>query len=542
MEKMTELQKKSKTADTDFMEPARVKVPQPQRISANRNGMVATAHFGATRAGVTILEAGGNAMDAAVAAAFALGVCEPQASGLGGQTMMVHHVAETGQTVAIDGSSRAPNRAVIEASDKSSRLLGYGATTVPSTPATLGYVLGRYGTLSLEQVLKPAIDLAEKGVQVTELQRRLQQRELRNFKKGNAGGFFLRGGDKPYTVGSVFKQPVLAKTYIRLAEAGIEDFYTGAIGERICEDMKKNGGFIQKDDMANIPWPIEREPVSSRFGNLYVHTMPPPAAGRTLLQMLNILRKFPKNLRNPDTPDGALLLAEVIRRAQLDRRDRPFDPNFYPQVQDRRMVGDTYAKQASKQILSRLKGGGETTHLSVMDKQGNTVALTQSIERVYGAKVATPDLGFLYNNYMSAFDYDDISHPYYLRPNGVPWASVAPTIIFKAKKPWLAIGSPGSERITSTILQIIVRLAYQSPFDAVAAPRLHCSFDGKVSLEAAYMRDDIPKALEKMGFSIDIREPMSFYLGCIQMVLSENDEFIGVADPRRDGSAGGPEK
>ena len=540
---MTDSGRKSKTIDTDFMEPARVKIPQPQRIAASRHGMVATAHFAATKAGIEMLEAGGNAMDAAVGAAFALGVCEPQASGLGGQTMMLLHTAETGQTVAMDGSSRAPNRAVMEAiSKKSSRLLGYQATTVPSTPATLGYVLDRYGTLSLEQVLKPAINLAENGVQITELQRKLQKRELRNLQKGNASGLFLRGGDKPYSVGRVFKQPVLAKTLNRLAEAGVEDFYQGLIGERICEDMERNGGFIQKDDLANIPWPIEREPVSSRFGNMYIHTMPPPGAGRTLLQMLNILRKFPKHLRNPDTPEGALLLAEVIRRAELDRRDRPFDPNFYPQVQDRRMVSDKYAKLVSDQILTRLESGGETTHLSVMDREGNTVALTQSIERVYGAKVATPDLGFLYNNYMSAFDYEDISHPYYLRPNGVPWASVAPTIIFRSKKPWLAIGSPGSERITSTILQIIVRLAYQSPFDAVAAPRLHCSFGGKVSLEAAYMRDDIPKALEKKGFSIDIREPMSFYLGSVQMVLSENEEFIGVADPRRDGSAGGPGK
>jgi len=540
---MTNSERKSKAVDTDFMEPARVKIPQPQRIAASRSGMIATAHFAATKSGVEILEAGGNAMDAAVAAAFALGVCEPQASGLGGQTMMLLHVAKTGQTVAIDGSSRVPNRAVMESlSKKSSRLLGYQATTIPSTPATLSYVLDRYGSLSLEKALKPATSLAENGVQVTELQRKLQKRELRNFKKGNAGDFFLRGGDKPYTVGGIFKQPVLAKTLARLAQAGIEDFYTGAIGERICEDMEQNEGFIQKDDMANIPWPIEREPVSSRFGNMYIHTMPPPGAGRTLLQMLNILRKFPKHLRNPDTPEGALLLAEVIRRAQLDRRDRPFDPNFYPQIQDRRMVGDKYAKLVSEQITSRMEGSGETTHLSVMDRQGNAVALTQSIERVYGAKVATPDLGFLYNNYMSAFDYEDISHPYYLRPNGVPWASVAPTIIFKAKKPWLAIGSPGSERITSTILQIILRLAYQSPFDAVAAPRLHCSFNGKVSLEAAYMRDDIPRALTKRGFTIDIREPMSFYLGCVQMVLSEKEEFIGVADPRRDGSAGGPEK
>jgi gamma-glutamyltranspeptidase/glutathione hydrolase len=306
------------------------------------------------------------------------------------------------------------------------------------------------------------------------------------------------------------------------------------------EDMKKGGGFIQKDDLAMIPYPIEREPISCRFGNMYVHTMPPPGAGRTLIEMLNILRKFPVKARNPDTPEGALLLAEIMRRAQLDRRDRPYEPNFYPQVEDRRMISNDYAKLVADQVRSRIQLTGETTHLSVMDRAGNVVALTQSIERVYGAKVVTPELGFLYNNYMCSFSYEDINNPYYLRPNGVPWASVAPTIVFRSKRPWLAIGSPGSERIVSTITQVLLRLAYQSPFDAVAAPRIHCSFDGTVSLEAACMRDDIPAALERRNFKIDVREPRSFYLGCIQMVLHENDEFIGVADPRRDGAARGP--
>jgi gamma-glutamyltranspeptidase/glutathione hydrolase len=117
---------------------------------------------------------------------------------------------------------------------------------------------------------------------------------------------------------------------------------------------------------------------------------------------------------------------------------------------------------------------------------------------------------------------------------------VAPTIIFKKGKPWLAIGSPGSERIVSTIAQVVMRLSSQSPFDAVAAPRMHCSFDGEISLEAAYFRDDIQPFLKKHGFTIDVREPMSFYLGCVQMVLSEDGSYIGVSDPRRDGSAGGP--
>jgi gamma-glutamyltranspeptidase/glutathione hydrolase len=206
------------------------------------------------------------------------------------------------------------------------------------------------------------------------------------------------------------------------------------------------------------------------------------------------------------------------------------------------MLSNDYAKLVSQQIRSRIKTQGETTHVSTMDKLGNVVSLTQSIERVYGAKVITPSLGFLYNNYMSAFEYEDITHPYYMRPNGIPWASVAPTIILRSKKPWMAIGSPGSERIASAILQVLLRLKYQSPFDAVAAPRIHCSHDGIVSLEAAYMRDDIPRALSSRGFEIDVREPMSFYLGCIQMVLREGDDFIGVADPRRDGSAAGPKQ
>ena len=538
---MTKLNKKD--VDTDFIEPTKVKIPQPQRISVSKFGMVSTAHYPATKIGAQILEKGGNAIDAAVASAFGLGVCEPQASGLGGQTMMLLFLAEEEKIIALDGSSRAPNRALNENfEDKASRRFGYAAATVPSTPATLAYALERYGTSNLANILEPSIELAKNGYPITELQRKLQIRELKNLKKGNAGQIFLRDGERPFSVGHIFTQPVLAKTLTRLAKAGFEDFYKGQIARSIHKDMKVNNGLIHEDDLAHIPFPIEREPVSGRLGRKTVYTMPPPGAGRTLIEMINIIKKFPHEKRNPNTPDGALLMTEVIRRAQLDRRDRPFDPNFFPQVQDRRMLSADYAKLVSQQIRTRIITGGETTHLSVMDKVGNVVALTQSIERVYGSKTVTPSLGFLYNDYMSAFDYEDITHPYYMRPNGVPWASVLPTIILRNKIPWLAIGSPGSERITSAILQVLLRLDFQAPFDAVAAPRLHCSYNGKVSLEAAYMRDDIPEMLKARGFQINIREPMSFYLGCIQMVLKEGNEFIGVADPRRDGSAAGPKK
>jgi gamma-glutamyltranspeptidase/glutathione hydrolase len=516
------------------------KLPWPQRIAASPRGMAATAHPAATEAAVEILSDGGNAIDAAVAAGFAIGVCEPNASGLGGQSMMMLHVGETRKTVALDGSSRAPDRAVPGALSAAERRRGHRATTVPSTPATLAYALETYGTLPLARVLEPAIRIADEGFVVGDLFNRLSRRELKRLKAGSAARFFLKEGTRAHSVGSVLCQPVLAETLRRLAAAGIEDFYNGAIARAIHADMQAHDGLLHADDLARIPWPVERRPISGQFTNLRVLTFPPPAAGRTLIEMMNILSHFPERRWNPDTPDGAALLAEVIRQAFIDRNDRPFDPATYRQFSEENMLSPDYAQDIARSIRKRIKTSGETTHLSVADAQGNFVGLTQSIERVFGSYEASPDLGFLYNDYMSAFDTEDPAHPYHLRPNAVPWASVAPTIVFRGRRPWLVIGSPGSERITSSILQVLVRLQSQSPYDAVAAPRLHCSLGGKVSLEASRMRSDIPDALRRRGFEIDEREPWSFYLGCVQLVAREGKVLVGVADPRRDGSAGGP--
>ncbi len=517
----------------------------PQRLGASKNGMIATQHFEATQAGVEMLEQGGNAIDAAVAAAFALGVCEPNASGLGGQTMMLIHTVEPKRTFAIDGSSRAPNRATMErVPRKAMRLRGHRATTVPSTPAVLGYVLENYGRLPLKKVLEPAVRLAKEGYMITQLQHDLQVREKKHWKEGNAAEFYLKKNKKPYVPGEIFKQPVLAKTFELLRQKGIEEFYLGDMARQIADDMAENNGFIQADDLALVPYPIERRPVSCRFGNRRVLTFPPPGAGRTLVEMLNIISQLNEKDYDLNTLKGVFTLCEVIRRAQLDRSDRPFEPNFYPQVQDRRMLTTEYAKLAAKQIRARTrskKETGETTHLSVMDKEGNVVALTQSIERVYGSFAVNPELGFLYNNYMSTFEYEDITHPYYLRPNGVPWASVAPTIIFRGQRPHIAIGSPGSDRIASSIMQVLLRLLSGQPhLEAITAPRFHCSIDGKVAMEASRFRDDLPRYLEKRGLSVVKKEPYAFYMGCVQMVARERKNFFGVADMRRDGSACGP--
>ena len=489
----------------------------PGRVARSHRGMVSTAHPGATAAGVAALEAGGNAVDAVIWAALALGVCEPVASGLGGQTMMLVHLADEKRTFAVDGSSRAPSRATVGAFGdfKRERRRGHRATTVPSSPAVYVDVLRRYGRLSLRDALQPAIRLAEDGYKITELQERLARRERKHLRRSpGAASLFLRQGRHAYRAGELFRQPVLARTLRRLADAGVEDFYQGETARLIVADMERNGGFIGADDLAQIPWPIEREPLEGRFHGDRVHTMPPPSAGRTLIEMMNAHQALPSERQDLDSPQGAVRFADTVQQAYRDRHDRPFHPHL---------------------------GNGETTHLSVMDAEGNAVALTQSIENVYGACAASPELGFLYNNYLNAFEHHDASHPYYLRPHAVPWASVAPTLVFEGDQCRLAIGSPGSERIAPAILQVMIRLqAESSPLAAVEAPRLHCSLDGEVSLEAPRMSAEITTALAEAGFEVRRRQAYSFYLGCVQLVMRQGDEFIGVADPRRDGTAAGP--
>lgn len=512
-----------------------------QRVAESEHGMVSTAHHLATAAGVSMLERGGNAIDAAVAAAVALGVCEPAASGLGGQTMMLIHLRDSNVTVAVDGSSRAPHRAVIDsfANLRTDRRRGHLATTVPSSVATYAHVLERYGCLGWATVVEPAIELAENGYEISLLQQRLTRRERRHLRAHSAGQLFLQNGRRVRQAGSRFLQPVLATTLRRLAERGHEDFYLGETARLIHDDMEANGGILREDDLAQIPVPVERDPLEGQLGGNRLATMPLPAAGRTLVEMLNIHQSLPSELQDIDSPDGAVCLAKTIRHALTDRRDRPFDPNLYSQASDKQMLDREYAHGVAQQI-AQIPSHGETTHLSVMDSGRNVVALTQSIENVYGSCAASPHLGFLYNNYMSAFEYEDASHPYYLRPNAVPWASVAPTIVFKDELPWLAIGSPGSERIPPTILQVLNRLRTSSPLAAVEAPRIHCTLDGVVSAEASRISTDVLDALVHSGFELKRREPYSFYMGCVQMVMAEGDRLVGVADPRRDGAAAGP--
>jgi len=527
------------------------------KCAVSRKGMVSTAFPEATRAGVEMLERGGNAVDAACAAAFALGVCEPQASGIGGQSMALLHIG--GKTLALDGSSRVPSLAHRDRLGKDETFTGYRATTVPSTPAVLGYLHFRYGRLDWKTILRPAIGIARNGYRMTGLQSSLQERERESFLSVNPGTgarYFLKEGSVPYNAGDLFVQSDLADLLEHLSLYGPRSFYQGDIARRIHRDMEENGGFLRGDDLALIPWPVERRPLKRKYRDVAVFTVPPPGAGRTLLLVLLMLNHLPSKILRNYQPETFHFMAEIFRKALLNHRERPFDPNTYRQMpEDNRVLSREYARSLSASIRDRIDPqlpladpyveGGETTHLSVMDEAENAVAITQSIERVYGSKAAAEGLGFLYNNYMSALEWKDPSHPYYLRPNAVPWSSVAPVIVFHRSRPWLVAGSPGSDRIFSSVSQFLSHVIDGNlPLgEAMLRPRFHCSIGGTIYLESERFDPAILEYLESSGYKLVFKEPFSFYLGAIHAVMKTQTrgDFQGVAEFRRDGIAAGPQ-
>lgn len=527
---------------------------EDQKCAVAEKGMVATAFPQATKAGIEILNKGGNAIDAACAAAFALGVCEPQASGVGGQSMAILHYK--GKTIALDGSSRVPSLAHISKFAADQSKLGYRATTIPSTVAVLGYLNFYYGKLKWDEILEPAINIAQEGYLITHLQNRLQKRELDKFLNipdRSGAKYFLKNGKEPYEVGDLFIQSDLANLLIHLAENGARSFYQGVIAGRIGEDMESHNGFLRADDLALIPWPIERKPLKRSYRNASVYTIPPPAAGRTLLLVLMILNNIPMRFFKKESPESYHFLAETFRKALLYRKQRPFDPNTFQQISDKKMISRDFARELAKSILNKIDpdlplfeppyDDNDTTHLSVIDAEGNAIGITQSIELAYGSKAAAEGLGFLYNNYMRALETNDPSHPYYLRPNAIPWTSVAPVIVMINELPWLICGSPGSERIYSTVGQFLTNMLVKniSMDRAMIAPRMHCSIGGKISLEAERFPQNVKQYLIDLGYQIEPKNAYDFYFGAIHAVMKciTKQEFHGVAEIRRDGIAGG---
>lgn len=521
--------------------------------------MVSSASSYATEVGSKVLEDGGNAFDAATAVSYCLGVTEPQASGIGGQSMALIYFAKEKRFFALDGSSIAPYHFQPKQMPKAPWKTGLKATTLPSTPAFYGYLLDNYGTMELKDLMVPALRYAKEGFKVSPLLHKLIQRNSDELKKDpQASKNFLNNG-VAMEKGEKIIQPELARCMEILSTKGWKDFYTGSIAEEIVKDMESRKGLLTREDFSQIPIPIERPVLESRYRGYGLVTFPPPGAGRVLVQIMNILENFNPEEIDPDTPFGNLVIALAFQLTLRDRKRMPQNPDIYFQQVERKMTDKNYTKKIKaniENIIERYRENtthlppetsGETTHFSIADQEGNIIAVTQSIELVFGAKRSADNLGFFYNNYMSAYEYKDKTHPYYLLPGNKPWSSVAPTIITYRKKPVLVLGSPGSERISTALSQVLIRYidGKQNLTEAIEKPRFHTSDQKKMQMEKRRFPKEVKSTFEETGFDLRMRGSYSFYLGCVQAIelpqKKNNNQFYGVADPRRDGSAKGPE-
>lgn len=519
--------------------------------ATSTRGMVATAHYLATAAAASMLEKGGNAVDAAVAAALALGVCEPAASGLGGMALMLVHQAATGRTFVIDGSCLAPRAATPEEVARSRRYRGARAVAVPRGVATLAHALSRYGRLGRSEVLEPAIALAEEGVSVTPLQHALGRRFRGSLRRRNAGDLLLDPRRQPWTPGTVLRQPSLARTLRRLDADGFEDFYHGAIAREIAADMELSGGYMGAEDLEGALEVSEEEPLWGSFDGDQAASAGPPGGGVALLQMLGMASSLPWDELDLDRPEGVARVAALIARARADRIRHRLRPHG-DRPGSAAPLAAHYLAKAARECLEpaprwprtgpspESRAHGETTHVSVMDGEGNAVSLTQSIERSFGAALMTPQLGFLYNGYLRTFKVRNRRHPHYLRPGAPARSNASPTLLFRDGRPWAALGNTGSERIGSGIFEVLLRLRRDRPFDAVHAPRLHSTAQRQVLWEEERFPAETRRALLDHGFSLESAGPYSFQLGGLQLVTREGETLIGVAEPRRDGAAAGP--
>jgi gamma-glutamyltranspeptidase/glutathione hydrolase len=504
-----------------------------------------TAFPEATDAAVQILRNGGNAIDAAVAAAWTLSVCEPSASGIGGQTTMLLYRSD-GSAVIVDGHSYAPAGVSIDTVHEREQRVGHKACVIPSTPATLAYAQQRYGVLSTSAALAPAIQAAEDGYAITPLQHRQAGWFTRETDVcAGVSKLFLVDGAAP-PVGYLFRQPTLARTLRRMADESIEDFYSGAIAARIVADMQQHGGLLNARDLETLALPVERQPLEGSYRGMKVMSAPARGGGLNLLLALNLLEEL-----SPDPIDAAEeewleSIALATHGAFLQREgnalespDRPADE--LPSKAYIRHMAARLQSQRSLPTVTCTEGPGDTTHLTVADSEGNVVALTQSIQSVFGAKVANPELGFVYNNYL--WTCPRSPHPNQLGPGCMPRSNAAPTIILTERNgqsmPLMALGAAGSRRITSALLQTISRVIDRGlQIDrAIAAPRIHGLLSGRAWIEDPIARPEFVSRLERRFTGVRIKPALSFAMGCVQGLqwLLDGTVITG-ADPRRDGT------
>jgi gamma-glutamyltranspeptidase / glutathione hydrolase len=518
--------------------------PSTAKLATSRAGMVASGSSYATAAGVRALEAGGNAVDAAAAAAFALMVADPANTSLGGRAQILVRLA-SGETLAIDGATEAP-AGVPPLRGPSDDRLGYAVASMPGAPAALDRIVRRYGKRSLAQALQPAIELAERGYPVPDRLAGTWARVRDQLARSEgAAANFLKPDGSTWKAGERFRQPVLARLLRRLADSGVAVLYHGAVAETIAHDMAGHGGYVTAADLAGYR-AQDGMIVHTDYRGYDVASAGGRAWGNTLAEMLGILSHF--ELRNgPPDAREVELLARVIAQSLEDRPQQL--GTLKPKADGlplETLSSPAFAAERAERIRTALGGPppsggrapnheGDTSHLSVMDAEGNAVALTMSIGPSFGTRVSTPALGFIY-----AYSYRMRSDP---TPNARDLTEMTPTIISRNGRPVLTIGGAGSERIPSAIMLVASNVIDRgwSLERAMAAPRL-AAVDSLIRLHPEFP-DAIRQALEARGFVVEtIPHGDARHAGLVHAVQYNRTtgRFTGVADADDGGSAAGP--
>ena len=546
------------------------------------HAMAASVHELASRAGVQIMQAGGNAVDAAVAVGFALAVVHPQAGNIGGGGFMLIRTAD-GATRFIDYREKAPAAATanmyLDAQGEviaDASLVGHKAIGVPGSVAGLTYAEKKYGKLALSRVIAPAIRLAREGFALAwEDAQDLHDKHLGEFAASHR--VFQRNG-KYYQSGEIFQQPELARTLERIA-AKPDDFYHGALARELAAAVQKGGGLITSDDLAQYEVK-EREPVRGTYRGYEIVGAPPPSSGGiALIEILNILEGYDLQKLGSRSAQSVHLTAEAFRRAFFDRAEFLGDPDFskipVAQLIDKRYgaawretIDPAHATDSKElkrpAIFSELEQYAaqrpapgfthepqHTTHYSVVDPQGNAVAVTTTLNDSFGSRVTAEGLGFLLNDEMDDFSakpgvpnmFGLIQGPANaIGPGKRPLSAMSPTLVLKDGKLFLVLGSPGGPRIITTVANILMGVIdYGMKIqEAVNAPRFHHQWMlDQVLLEKAFSVDSV-SALRRMGHSVEWGGENSYWSDgeCI-MIDGATGERLGASDMRNNGRAVG---
>lgn len=542
--------------------------PQRQLLAYSpvraHHAIVASADQAASKIGVDILRHGGNAVDAAVAVGLALAVTWPRAGNLGGGGFMLIRKAD-GSTVAIDYRETAPANATQDMYLQSAgtvtpdaSLVGYRAAAVPGTISGLALALEKYGSLKWQDVVEPARRLAAAGIRVGYPLANSLHREGQKLEQFPDSRRTLLKNGKFYEEGETLRQPELAETLRRLKANGPREFYEGRTARLIAQAMKDHNGLITFEDLKNYR-AVERKPVVGTYRGYEIVTFPPPSSGgAVLVEMLNILEPYDLARMGHNSSEKYHLLIETMRRAFADRSEFFGDPDFV-RVPLVGLTSKGYASQLAKSIdrahataSVQVKPGHptdyeqhQTTHYSVVDRWGNAVANTYTLNGAYGGGVTVPGAGFLLNNEMDDFTTKP-GEPNQFRliqgeanaiaPHKRPLSSMTPTLVLKDGKLWLVVGTSGGPTIITQLLQVIVNLVDHgmNVRQAIEAPRIHHQWlPDAVDYEPYGLAEDVIAALVAKGHQLSIN-PKDPYLGDVEGILIEPGTGIrlGSSDPR----------